>query len=105
MGWVLVLICLLNSCLANANADSTSATRTIYAFGRIGVLPPVTAAVHPRRKSPYVAVTIQFAVAVADTFGMGFAFGPGDAFGIIRTLTGMVFAPLYVMVNVSCGLY
>ena len=77
----------------------------MYAFGRIGILPSVMAAVHPRWKSPYVAVAVQLVVAVAVTFGTGFTFGPSDAFGIIGTLTGMVFALLYVAVNVSCGLY
>ena len=105
VAWVLVLICVLNSCLANANAGSTAATRTIFAFGRVGVLPPVTAAVHSRWKSPYVAVAIQFVVAVAVVFGMGFGFGPSDGFKIIGTLSGMVFALLYVAVNVSCVLY
>jgi amino acid transporter len=105
VGWVLVLISVLNSCLANANAGSTDATRTLFAFGRIGVLPRVTAAIQPRWKSPYVAVAVQLVVAVAVVLGMGFTFGPGDAFAIIGTLSGMVFALLYVAVNVSCVLY
>jgi amino acid transporter len=105
VGWVLVLIAVLNSCLANANAGSNAATRTIYAFGRIRVLTQVTALVHPRWKSPYVAVIIQLAVSVAATFGLGFAYGTDDAFGILGTLTGIVFALLYIAINVSCIMY
>jgi amino acid transporter len=105
VGWVLVLIAVLNSCLANANAGANTATRTIYAFGRIRILPPMTAAVHPRSRSPYVAVTIQVALAALVTFGLGFRYGTDDAFGIIGTLTGIVFALLYIVINISCIMY
>lgn len=104
-GWVLVLIAVLNSCLANANAGANTATRTIYAFGRIAILAPRTAAVHPRSRSPYVAVTIQVGLAAAVTLGLGFGYGTDDAFGIIGTLTGIVFALLYMVINVSCIMY
>jgi amino acid transporter len=105
VGWVLVLLAVLNSCIANANAGSNTSTRTIFAFGRIRILPQMTAAVHPRWRSPYVAVTIQFVLATAITLGLGFAYGADVAFGITGTLIGIVFALLYIVINVSCIMY
>ena len=104
-GWLLVLIAVLNSCLANSNAGANTITRTLYAFGRIRVLPKALGTTDARRKSPQVAVAVQFVLSVAITLGLGIAYGPSVAFGIIGTIIGISFAILYMAINLSCFLY
>ena len=57
--WVLVFAAIVNSTIANSNAGSNAATRTWFAMGRQGLLPRALAAVHPRYRSPHVAVWLQ----------------------------------------------
>jgi amino acid transporter len=104
-GWLLVLIAVLNSCLANSNAGANTITRTLYAFGRIRVLPRALGTTDARRKSPQVAVAVQFVLSVAITLGLGIAYGPSVAFGILGTIIGIAFALLYIVINLSCFLY
>ena len=49
IGGLLVVFAILNSSIANANAGSLAATRTLFAMGRAGLLPRFFAAVHPGR--------------------------------------------------------
>jgi amino acid transporter len=105
IGWILVLIAIVNSCLANSNAGANTLTRTIFAFGRIRILPQWTAAVHPRWKSPHHAVVVQLVIGLGVTLGLGIAYGTAVAFGIIGTIIGIVFALLYMTINLSCILF
>ena len=47
IGGLLVVFAILNSSLANANSGATAATRTLFAMGRVRLLPGWFAAVHP----------------------------------------------------------
>ena len=48
VGWLLVVIAIINSEVANANAGSNVTTRTWFAMGRIRLFPKVLAAINPR---------------------------------------------------------
>src|SRR5579859_3363248 len=63
IGWVIVLIALLNSGIGVCIACTTSSTRTLYGMARTGALPAIFGAVHPRHQTPYRAVMIQSAAA------------------------------------------
>ena len=47
IGGLLIVFAILNSCLANANAGATAATRSLFAMGRATLIPRWFAAVHP----------------------------------------------------------
>ena len=50
--WLLVLIAIINSTLANAIAGTNVFTRTAYAFGRAGAFPKSLARLNERHRSP-----------------------------------------------------
>jgi amino acid transporter len=104
-GWVLVLLALVNSAIANSNSGSNAATRTLFAMGRIRVLPGMLAQVHPRYRSPHVAVWVQLVVGVVATLWLGFQYDPVTASFIIATLLVVALVAIYIVVNVACMLF
>ncbi|MEY9874859.1 amino acid transporter [Streptacidiphilus sp. MAP12-33] len=103
--WVLVFFAVVNSTIANANAGLVVSTRTAYALGRIGVLPRALARVHPRHRSPVVAVAAQTVIAVSATLGLGLAYDPTTAFNLVATLVVIVVVCVYIVTNAACAGY
>lgn len=105
-GWVLVFLAVVNSAIANANAAANAATRTWFALGRIRLLPAVLATVHPRWRSPHVAITVQFVFAVVVALALGWRYEPLGAFSLIATMFTTVLILIYITVNLACiGFY
>ena len=104
-GWVFVFLAIVNSALANANAGANATSRTWYAMARIRLLPSPLARVHPRWKSPHVAVVLQFLVSIAAGLGLGFAFDPLPAFGFIATIAVAVVVLIYMLVDLACVVF
>ncbi len=105
VGWVVALIAICNSCLANANAGSNATTRTWFAMGRIRLLPEIMAAVHPRWKSPYFAVMTQFVVAVGLAMWLGFQYGAYTAWLFMATMFTLILIVIYILILLSCIIY
>jgi amino acid transporter len=99
-GWVLVFLAVANSAIANASANA--ATRTWFAMGRIRLLPGVLEHVNPRRRSPDVAVVVQFVVGVAVSVWLGLQYEPLTAFALVGTIVTAVIIAIYMVVNLSC---
>jgi amino acid transporter len=105
VGWVVVFLAILNSTFANGNASTLATTRTWFAMARIGLLPAPLARIHPRWRSPYVGVVVQFVVTNAIGLPLAVHFGPTTAFVFLATiLTGIMIA-IYVVFDLSCLLY
>jgi len=100
--WVLVLLAVVNSTIANANAGATVSTRTAYAMGRIRLLPRVLTVLHPRHRSPYIAIAAQFVIGLAVTLGLGFAYDPMTAFLLVATVIVLVVVAVYILCNLAC---
>jgi len=99
---ILVLLAIINSAFANSNAGANAASRVAYALGRVGVLPRVLAKVHPRFKTPYVAVNAQGALGIALALVLGFALnGPLNAFALLGTIATLVIVGIYILTNLS----
>ena len=99
---ILVLLAIVNSAFANSNAGANAASRVAYALGRVGVLPRVLAKVHPRFKTPYVAVNAQGALGIALALVLGFALnGPLNAFALLGTIATLVIVGIYILTNLS----
>jgi amino acid transporter len=111
VGWILVVLAMINSAIANANASSNAATRTLFAMGRIRLLPAFLAQIHPRFRSPHVAVWIQLIVGVVATLWLGFGWGmatemdPFTASFVIATSLVVGLVPIYILVNLACILF
>ncbi len=99
---ILVLLAIINSAFANSNAGANAATRVGYALARVGILPRALANVHPRFKTPYVAVHVQGALGIALALILGFALGgPLNAFALLGTIATLVIVIIYILTNLS----
>src|SRR5438105_7670417 len=99
---ILVLLAIINSAFANSNAGANAATRVGYALGRVGILPRALATVHPRFKTPYIAVHVQGALGVAVALVLGFALGgPLLAFALLGTVATLIIVVIYILTNLS----
>jgi amino acid transporter len=103
--WILVFIAIVNSTIANSNAGSNAATRTWFAMGRVRLLPRLLASLHPRFRSPHVAVWLQLIVGLVVPFWLGFQYDPITAFGLVATIFVVMFVPVYIVINLSCMAY
>ncbi|HEY4462537.1 MAG TPA: APC family permease [Streptosporangiaceae bacterium] len=100
--WFFVFLAIVNSTIANANAGVNVSSRTAYAMGRIGAFPRFLAQVHPRHRSPVVAIVVTFAVTIAVTLGLGLAYNPVTAFAMVGTGLVILLAAIYIVVNAAC---
>ncbi len=112
IGGILVALAILNSSLANANSGATAATRAIYALGRSRLLPAPLGTVHPTYKTPALAVHVQALFGAVLAVVLGFVFknavygGPLTTYVFIGYMLGLLFAGMYIAVNVaSFGYY
>jgi amino acid transporter len=104
-GWVLVFLAIVNSCLANANAAAIAGSRIWFSMGRVRLLPEVVSRTHPRWKSPYLALSIQFGIGLVAALVLGFKFKPLTAFGLFATVITAVIIVMYVMTNLATIVY
>jgi amino acid transporter len=110
LGGLLVIFAILNSCVANANASATAATRSLFAMGRATLISRWFAAVHPDYRSPINAVHFQAVLGIIVAIGLGllladdpFEGAPGlNVYVWLGTLVGLLFAGMYIAVNVAC---
>jgi amino acid transporter len=98
--WFFVFLAIVNSTIANANAGVNVSSRTAYAMGRIGAFPRFLAQVHPKHRSPAVAIGVGFLVTVAVTLGLGY--DPVTAFIMVATALVIVLAAIYILMNAAC---
>ena len=84
-GWIIVVISLVNSEFANANAGSNVTTRTWFAMGRIRI--------------------VQAVVALVLAIWWGFQFSPYTAFLLMATIFTLILILVYIAVLVACIAY
>ena len=109
LGGILVVFAIINSSLANANSGATAATRSLFSMARGGLLPKMFAAVHPTHRTPVNAIHFQVLLAVVVAVGGGLylandpfeGLGPINIYVFIGTMLGLLFAGMYMAVNVA----
>ena len=116
IGGLLIVFAILNSSLANANAGANAATRSLFAMGRVGLLPRMFAAIHPTNRTPVTAVHFQAisALIIAVVLGLILAndpfptpegassFGGLNVYVFLGTMLGLLFVFMYICVNLAC---
>jgi amino acid transporter len=104
LGFFLVFLALINSLIANQNAANNSSTRTMFAMGRIRLLPGMFERLNPFG-SPMLALVAQLVVSVAVALYLGFHYDPYTGFVLSATILVDIFAPMYILLNIACLLY
>jgi amino acid transporter len=116
IGGLLVVFAILNSSLANANAGSLAATRSLFAMGRASLAPRFFAKIHPETHAPVNAVHFQAITALIIAVGLGLllandpfetpegagSFGGLNVYVFLGTMLGLIFAGIYFLVNLAC---
>jgi APA family basic amino acid/polyamine antiporter len=64
-GRSIILVGMVISAFGYVSGDILGSPRTLYAFGRNGILPARMAAVHPRFRTPHVAIIVHAVIACA----------------------------------------
>ena len=71
-GRSIILVGMVISAFGYVSGDVLGSPRTLYAFGRNGILPAKMGAVHPRFRTPHIAITVHaiiaFTISVSSTF-------------------------------------
>ena len=109
LGGILVVFAIINSSFANANSSSTAATRSLFSMGRGGLIPQFFAAIHPTHRTPVNAIHFQVILAIVVAVGGGLmlandpneGLGPINIYVFIGTMLGLLFAGMYIAVNVA----
>jgi amino acid transporter len=116
IGGLLIVFAILNSSLANANAGATAATRSLFAMGRVRLLPHWFAAVSHTTRAPVNAVHFQAISALIIAVVLGFilandpfptpeggaSFGGLNVYVFLGTMLGLIFVFIYICVNLAC---
>ncbi len=104
--WPVVMFALFTSVVANLIACQNVATRMWWNMADKGALPKAVATLHPTRKTPVVAILIQFVMAMGLGLGVGFLLGPEVSFNLLVGLTlvlSIIF--IYIVSNIGMGRY
>lgn len=104
LGFFLVFLALINSLIANQNAANNSSTRTMFAMGRIRLLPQGFERLNPFG-SPLWALLAQLVVSLAVALYLGFHYDPYTGFLLSATILVDIFASMYILLNIACLLY
>jgi amino acid transporter len=104
VGFLLVFVALVNSVIANQNAANNSSSRTMFAMGRIRLLPVTFGRLNPFG-SPMLALIAQLVVSVGVAMWLGFQYDPYTGFVLTATIVVDIFAPMYILLNIACLLY
>ena len=75
--------------------------RIMYTVGRDELLPPVTAALHPTRRTPIGSITILCVFGLIVGLTLGFIMTPIGAFGFLGTLDALFVLIIYALVCVA----
>ena len=102
--WPVVLAAMLSSVIAVCLACQNVATRMWYSMGVKGALPKAVATLHPTRKTPVVAIGIQFVMAMGIGLGVGLSLGPDVTFFFLVGLT-LVLAVIFVYAISNLGVF
>ncbi|HEX4202811.1 MAG TPA: amino acid permease [Ktedonobacteraceae bacterium] len=100
----LVILVILNSALANANAGVNAASRVIYAMARIKTLPTIFARVN-RWNTPDVAIFLTMIVALVCALVPGFLYTPSTAFALLGTILILPILLVYILTCISVPVF
>jgi amino acid transporter len=93
------------SILSNTIASHNSVVRIQYGMGRAKALPRQLGWTLPGLKTPYVAIIVQTAIALAVTLFAGFKWGPTTTFAFLGFLIGLAAAVAFILILLAALRY
>ena len=99
VGWWLIFFAIINSTLAVGIACTNAATRVMYTMGRAGTLPAALGRIHPRHRTPYIAVHVEQIFQIVSFLLVGIIFGASQIFGFLGTIATLAVIVLYILAN------
>jgi amino acid transporter len=102
---LIIIFAILNSGLGNAVAGINAASRSIFAMSRAGTLPRVLAHIHPRYRTPDVAILATVGVGTLLTLWLGTRYGPATAFALGGAIITILILVVYVATCLSVPLF
>jgi amino acid transporter len=102
VAWWFALLAMFTSVMAASLATQNVATRMWYGMARSGALPKAVATVHPKRKTPTVAVAVQFVLSMGLGLLGGELLGPAKLF-ILLVGFCLVIAVIFVYCMGNAG--
>ncbi|MGN6088674.1 MAG: APC family permease [Actinomycetales bacterium] len=102
--WLKLLISLagISSIFAVTMNSHNGIARILFAMGREGMLPEALSRVHPKHRTPSVAILANTAFALLVTLVVGFAAGPFDTYAYLGSLLTLGIIPVYILTNAAC---
>jgi amino acid transporter len=101
-GWIIVFLAICNSIVANSNAAVNAATRVFYALARNGLAPRQLGHIHPKFRTPDVAIIGMSVFAFVLAILLGWKWGPLVGFALIATLAVIVVVIVYILLCIGC---
>ena len=101
--WWIALLAIITSSFGVSFACQNVATRMWFAMGRSGVLPAAFARVHPRRRTPTVAVTAQTVLSILVGLILPYLMGPREFFIFLVGFV-LVLAVIFIYVVANIGI-
>src|SRR4051812_4660321 len=101
-GWIIVFLAICNSIVANSNAAVNAATRVFYALARNGLAPRALGHIHPKFRTPDVAIIGMSVFAFVLSLLLGWKWGPLVGFAFIATLAVIVVVIVYILLCIGC---
>jgi len=105
VGWIAVFLALVNSVFAVTLAAVNSGSRILFAMSRAGMLPKAISRIHPKYKTPYVAVLAMSAWGLAVALLAGWKWGDGVGFGVVATVLTVFAIIAYIAACLGTTIY
>lgn len=97
----LVFFAVCNSAIAVGMACTNAATRVLYTMGQAGTMPTPLGHVHPKFRTPQVAILTDIGLGVVAVMIIGILFGGDNVFGFGGTIATLGVIVLYFMANIA----
>jgi amino acid transporter len=101
---IIVILAILNSALANANAGVNAATRVMYAMGRTRTLPSIFAHLN-KHQVPDFSIILAMIIALVCGLVPGFIYDPLTAFALLGTIIILPIILVYIATCISVPVF
>jgi amino acid transporter len=101
---IIVILAILNSALANANAGVNAASRMLYAMGRVRVLPSVLARLN-RNSVPGLSIIFVSIMSIVLSLVPGIIYGPSVGFAFLGATLTLPIILVYLATCLSVPFY